>query len=881
MAKQPFRIDGGLKAGSVGIQELDSAAQLQAIPVGLDSVAVTGSIFTLAEVDVANGAAMSAYQVLRWNSTSQKFTADDDSDTFLTGITDASNTALGGNALATGGGTDNVAIGHSALAVSTGSGNVALGDDAGSALVSGDNNVIIGRNDGSSIEGKDGQLIIANGAGSVVMSADSAQKVSFAGAADVAGVLTFGSTTETTDKISEGSVNLYYTRARWDSALGTVSTADVSEGSNLFYTTVRFDSDFSGKTTDDLSEGSTNLYYTETNFDNTLATKTTADLTEGSNLYYTRGRFDSALATVTTDDLAQGSANLYYSDSSFNISLASKTTSDLTEGTNLYYTLARFDSALGTITTDDVAEGSNLYYLDTRFNNAFNAKSTDDLSEGSTNLYYTETRFDTSLSSKTTDDVAEGSTNEYYTVARFDSAFGAKSTADITEDSTALFFTNARAQAAIAGAYTGGTGVTYDSATSTVSIGQPVETTSDVQFGSAVIDQRKAIETAEVTTSATAQATIDTFPIADFRSGTYTITVTEGTNYQSTEMLVTHDDTYAYMVEFGTLTTGGDLADFDVAINGTDLEVKATPASANSTDFKIVRHLVGENITTGQGSSGSGSGGSGSGGSGSGGSGSGNSSSTYNGYDTAYTALTSGTTTTVTYSGSGVDNLSSTIDGMSDGDALLLTPGEYEIDGIEDTTDGGRYTNDYIRMKNIAIIGETSDAADVKVTLKEGPAPTDTGYDPIFGAYSGSGSQWLRHFANVHLVRETTSTSNYATAIVAYHGGSTKGYAKNVIFDMDGKTVSWRYGASTDLTVLEDCSFVNYSSWQTDYNTGNNVKIVDCAFSSTHSSSANVTESGTQELNVTFDADFNYTPTTSGHQNDATATPTVSISQPS
>ena len=625
MAKQPFRIDGGLKAGSSGILELDSAGQLQAIPVGLDSVAVTGSIFTLAEVDVANGAAMSAYQVLRWNSTSQKFTADDDSDTFLTGITDASNTALGGDALATGGGTDNVAIGHSALTLSTGSGNVALGDDAGSALVSGDNNVIIGRNDGSSIEGKDGQLIIANGAGSVVMSADSAQKVSFAGAADVAGVLTFGSTTETTDKISEGSVNLYYTRARWDSALGTVSTADVSEGSDLYYTTVRFDSDFSDKTTDDLSEGSTNLYYTETNFDNSLATKTTDDLTEGSNLYYTLARFDSALGTITTDDLTQGS-NLYYSDSSFNLSLASKTTDDLTEGTNLYYTLARFDSALGTITTDDVAEGSNQYYTDARFNNAFNAKSTDDLSEGSTNQYYTETRFDTSLSSKTTDDVAEGSTNEYYTVARFDSAFGAKSTADITEDSTALFFTNARAQAAIAGAYTGGTGVTYDSATSNVSIGQPVETTSDVEFGSVVIDERKAIETAEVTTSATAQATIDTFPIADFRSGTYTITVTEGTNYQSTEMLVTHDDTYAYMVEFGTLTTGGDLADFDVAINGTDLEVKATPASANSTEFKIVRHLVGENITTGQGSS-SGSGGSGSGGSGSGGSGGGSSSS--------------------------------------------------------------------------------------------------------------------------------------------------------------------------------------------------------------------------------------------------------------
>ena len=625
MSKQNFRVRGGGFAIE-GIQTLDSLSILNYDSVGLVDVAKFGRINDLNEVDI-DTSTITGNQVLRWNTAQSKFIADDDSDTFLTGITDASNTALGGNALATGGGTDNVAIGHSALAVSTGSGNTAIGDDAGSALVSGDNNVIIGRNDGSSIEGKDGQLIVANGAGTLVMSADSAQKVSFAGDVDVAGVFTFGSTTETTDKISEGSVNLYYTRARWDSALGTVSTADISEGSNLYYTTARFDSDFSDNTTDDLPEGSTNLYYTETNFDNSLATKTTDDLTEGTNLYYTLSRFDSALGTITTDDLAQGS-NLYYSDSSFNLSLASKTTDDLTEGTNLYYTLARFDSALGTITTDDVAEGSNQYYTDARFNSAFSNKSTDDLSEGSTNLYYTETRFDTSLSSKTTTDVAEGSSNLYYTLGRFDSAFGAKSTADITEDSTALFFTNARAQAAIAGAYTGGTGVTYDSATSTVSIGQPVETTSDVEFGRVRTDSAHAINTEVLTTTSTSQAAIASFDVSDFRSATMSVTITEGTNYHATELLVTHDDTNAYMVQFGTLETGGDLASFNVDISGTDCRLLATPSSANSTEFKVVRHGLG---ALGASSSSSSSGGSGSGGSGSGGSGSGGSSSPVSG----------------------------------------------------------------------------------------------------------------------------------------------------------------------------------------------------------------------------------------------------------
>ena len=70
-------------------------------------------------------------------------------------------------------------------------------------------------------------------------------------------------------------------------------------------------------TTDNLSEGSTNLYYTSTRFDNRLSTKTTDNLSEGStNLYYTSTRvnsaFDTRLATKTTDNLTEGSTNLYF-----------------------------------------------------------------------------------------------------------------------------------------------------------------------------------------------------------------------------------------------------------------------------------------------------------------------------------------------------------------------------------------------------------------------------------------------------------------------------------------------------------------------------------------------------------------------------------------
>jgi hypothetical protein len=85
------------------------------------------------------------------------------------------------------------------------------------------------------------------------------------------------------------------------------------------------DSWFATKTTDDLSEGAVNFYYTEARFNTSFAGKTTTDLAEGSNLYYTDARatsnfnsnfpsaFDTAFAGKSTSDLVEGS-NLYYTE---------------------------------------------------------------------------------------------------------------------------------------------------------------------------------------------------------------------------------------------------------------------------------------------------------------------------------------------------------------------------------------------------------------------------------------------------------------------------------------------------------------------------------------------------------------------------------------
>jgi len=126
---------------------------------------------------------------------------------------------------------------------------------------------------------------------------DSAQVVNIIDATfdsdNVSSMIASSFSTNTTDDLSEGSSNLYYTTSRadsdFDARLATKSTTNVSEGSNLYYTTSRADSDFDAR----------------------LAVKDTDDLTEGNNLYYTN---DRARAAVSVTD-AGGDGSLAYNSS--------------------------------------------------------------------------------------------------------------------------------------------------------------------------------------------------------------------------------------------------------------------------------------------------------------------------------------------------------------------------------------------------------------------------------------------------------------------------------------------------------------------------------------------------------------------------------------
>lgn len=129
---------------------------------------------------------------------------------------------------------------------------------------------------------------------------------------------------------------------------------------------------------------------------------------------------------------------------------------------------------------------------------------------------------------------------------------------------------------------------TMSSATNLVVTGVCTATTFD---GNLELDQA-AVESVTSTKTSTSEDSVDSFAAATYRSVTYDIQITRGSSYHTTTIKVLHDGTDTYMTEYGTMNTGTSLATFSSDISGGNVRLLATPSSATSTVFKIVKTLI-------------------------------------------------------------------------------------------------------------------------------------------------------------------------------------------------------------------------------------------------------------------------------------------------
>ena len=251
---------------------------------------------------------------------------------------------------------------------------------------------------------------------------------------------------KTTDDLSEGKNNLYFTNERGSNAffnsIKLINTDNIKEGnSNLYFTYERdvaaFFVNISNITCDNIKEGSNNLYYNENLLSNTLknlfSNYTTNNLTEGySNLYFTNERFinkfNENIITKTTDYFTEGNSNLFFTEdkaiNKLNTFITLISSDNIKEGnSNQYFNINKIQSNVDNFlkfkTSDDLIEGkSNIYYNEISISNIveniIKIKTTDNILEGNSNLYFTTKRFNELLQTKTTDNVIEGKSNLYF-----------------------------------------------------------------------------------------------------------------------------------------------------------------------------------------------------------------------------------------------------------------------------------------------------------------------------------------------------------------------------------------------------------------------------------------------------------------------------------
>ena len=246
---------------------------------------------------------------------------------------------------------------------------------------------------------------------------------------------------KTTDDLSEGSTNLYYTNARADARIAAADTDDLSEGStNLYYTDARADARITNALVDEdnmASNSATKLpsqQSVKAYVDSQVASKDNTDeITEGStNLYYTDARAQAvSINNVVEDTTPQLGGNLDVNGHSINYGDNEKATFGDGPDLEIYH-----DSLNSYIA--DVGTGSIVYKSGTQtFQNAAGSKTAMTLNTGGAVVmaFNNNTRVETtnagakisgdldvtgSFNTVTTDGLTEGSSNLYYTDARAD-----------------------------------------------------------------------------------------------------------------------------------------------------------------------------------------------------------------------------------------------------------------------------------------------------------------------------------------------------------------------------------------------------------------------------------------------------------------------------
>lgn len=484
-----------------------------------------------------------------------------------------------------------------------------------------------------------------------------------------------------TDSLSEGSTNLYFTDERAQDAINAAIAAGTHQNITITYDDVSNTLSFvaengvADSTTDDLTEGVTNLYFTNQRaLDATAAAYDAAGsaaTAESNANSYTDGR-ETAITSAYQSyaDTAEADANSYTD------SLIGDVTVDGTGGNTVtdriasavaglvdaapgtLDTLNELAAALGddpnfatTVATDigtkvskagdtmtgdlslaqdptqnlhaatkqyvDAAEAAANSYADQAEADAITSANsyTDGRETAITTAYqsYADTAESDAVATAAADATSKANTAESNANTYTDNAINALDTDDIEEGITNQYFTDTRAKVSAANLLTNATqtniSITGDEngLTITAENGVADSTTDDLTEGSSNLyfTDARAVAALEAVTPTFTEVDVNslalqvastvsvatqntTGTVYSFDTGTYTsakfiVKADTGTHTEVVEVLLTLDSSNNIAItEYAIVNTGGSLMEVDATLNGTDVDVTATVVNDNT-----------------------------------------------------------------------------------------------------------------------------------------------------------------------------------------------------------------------------------------------------------------------------------------------------------
>lgn len=100
------------------------------------------------------------------------------------------------------------------------------------------------------------------------------------------------------------------------------------------------------------------------------------------------------------------------------------------------------------------------------------------------------------------------------------------------------------------------------------------------------------VSTTRTTVATTSATTIESFSSTTYRSARVQVQITQGTNYQASDVLIIHDGSTADVVEYGSIATNDYLGTFSAVVSGGNCLLRINMGSATSATVKVLSQRI-------------------------------------------------------------------------------------------------------------------------------------------------------------------------------------------------------------------------------------------------------------------------------------------------